>query len=332
MAMDVELSGELARLVQAGVVRDNDVSALRELVWSDDKLSANVVDALFMLTERCEINSPVWNDFFIEAVEQFLLHQSAPHGFLDEGGAEWLRDRIAKGGCIASLCEMELLVTILENAENAPDRLRAFALSEIETTIKTGLGSTRRDPNPREGCVDEAEVALLRRLIFASGSEGATIVSTSEADMLFRIKAATYRGTNAPGWMTLFVQGVGNHLMAHSDYRPLSIDEARRLNAEMDYATPDIFGFLKRTLPTELIGRGTIVDAFKSIFPAVVDPLAKSMAVDASRALTAEEAGWLKQHIAADGQTDEYEKALLTFIVEETGTMPSALSGLRRYG
>jgi hypothetical protein len=34
-------------------------------------------------------------------------------------------------------------------------------------------------------------------------------------------------------------------------------------------------------------------------------------------------------HIAADGQTDEYEKALLTFIIEESGNLPPVLEALR---
>jgi hypothetical protein len=328
--MDVELSGALAKLVQAGRVEDSDISNLRELVWADEHLSTKTMDALFMLLRKCEIDSAVWNDFFIEAVEHYLLHQKAPHGLIDEGGAIWLRDHIASDGHVQTLCELELLVTILENADNAPDRLKSFALSEIERVIVSGVGATRLNQPLRPNCVEDGEAVMLRRLIFASGGEGAIIVTSAEADMLFRIKDQTLQSDNAPSWMTLFVQAVGNHLMAHSDYRPLSFDEARRLHAEMDDATPNIFGFLKRTLPTEMMGRGTIVDAFKSLFPAERDPFAKSLSVDASRAITPEEAGWLKQHIVADENTDDYEKALLTFIVEESGSVPSLLTSLRR--
>ncbi len=330
--MDVELSGALAKLVQAGKVTSADISDLRELVWADEYLSTNAVDALFMLLRKCEIDTPVWDDFFIEAVEHYLLHQNAPHGFIDEGGAQWLRDHVASEGHVQTRCEIELLVTILENAENAPDRLLSFTLAEIETVIVSGIGATRLNQSPRPNCVDDVEAHMLRRLILTSGSEDAIIVSSGEADMLFRIKDQTLDGDNSPEWKTLFVQAVGNHLMAHSDYRPLSIDEARRLHAEMDNATPNIFGFLARTLPSDMIGRGTIVDAFKSLFPAEPDAFSKSLSIDSARAITAEEAGWLKQQIAADGQTDDYEKALLTFIVEESGSMPSQLTSLRRAG
>jgi hypothetical protein len=329
--MDVELSGELARLVQAGSIRDNDINRLREFVWAEDMLAATTIDSLFMLLKRCEIDSPVWNDFFVEAVEHYLLHQVAPHGLLKDGGAEWLRDKIAPHGRIKTLCELELLVTVIENAENGSDRLRSFALSEVETTIITGEGPTRRGAGVRERCVDEAEVAMLRRLILGN-AEDAVVVSSADSDLLFRIKKETVRSMNAPSWKTFFVQAVGNHLMLHSDYLPLSIDEARRLSAEINRHAPDLYDFLTRTVPSDLIGRGTIVDAFKSIFPTEPDPFAKTLTVEGARQFSSEEAGWLKLHIAADPQTDEFEKALLTYVVEETGNMPSILAGLRRHG
>lgn len=329
IAMDVELSGALAKLVQAEKVTSADISELRELVWAEDLLSTRTMDALFMLLRKCEIDTPVWDDFFIEAVEHYLLHQKAPQGFIDETSTAWLRDHITSEGHVQTRCEMELLVTILENAENAPDRLKSFVLAEIESVIVSGVGATRLNQPLRTNCVDDAEARMLHRLIFAS-SEDANIVSSGDADMLFRIKDQTLAGNNSPEWMMLFVQAVGNHLMAHSDYRPLSIDETRRFHTEMDNATPNIFAFLARTLPADMMGRGTIVDAFKSLFPTEVDAFAKSLAVENSRRINVEEAGWLKQHIAADEQTDEYEKALLTFIVEEAGSVPSQLTSMRR--
>ncbi|MFM9852742.1 MAG: hypothetical protein ACKVOJ_08075 [Sphingomonadaceae bacterium] len=329
--MDVELSGELARLVQAGTVRDNDINRLRELVWADDVLAPTTIDSLFMLLKRCEIDSPVWTDFFVEAVEHYLLHQVAPHGLLKDGGAEWLRDRIAPQGRIKTRCELELLVTVIENAENGSDRLRMFALSELETTIMTGEGPTRRGAGVREGCVDEAESVLLRRLIMGNGEE-AVIVSSTDADLLFRIKSQTARSINTPSWKPLFIQAVGNHLMTHSDYLPLSVEEARRLIFEIEQQSPDLFSFLTRTLPIDMIGRGTIVEAFKSLFPVTHDPFAKTLAVESAQQFSSEAAGWLKQQFAIDPQTDEFEKALLTYIVEETGNMPAMLAGLRRHG
>lgn len=328
--MDEELTELLARLMRASTVTDGDVMMLRDAIWTDETIAEPVVDALFRLNDHLEVATPAWTDFFIEAVEYFLVDQCPPQGFVDERCAEWLRSRIDKNGRVASLAEIELLVAVIERAETAPDILRDFAIAQIEDAIITGEGPTRTDGTVRPACVDAIEVELLRRLIFASGGEGAVIVGPYEADLLVRIKDATLAGDNASSWMRLFVQGVGNHLMAHSDYRPLPREEAVRLGAFLDEYTPSLSRFFRRMVPGEMIGCGTIADAFKQLFPRVEDRFAKRLALDNSHLITPQEAGWLKTHIAADDQIDSYEKALLTFIFDEAEHVPSLLESVRR--
>ncbi len=328
--MDKELIELLTKIAEAGRVTEGNVMALRELVWTEDALDVTVVEALFALNDDLPEYSAVWTDFFIESVEYYLLDQCMPQGFLDDDRAYWLHERIDKNGLVVSQTEIELLVSILEHAESVPDNLRCYVLEQIEAIIVSGRGPTRQSKGWSPNRVDEAEVELLRRAIFAGGGEGAVVVGNEEADMLFRIKDATLASDNAPGWMMLFVQGVGNHLMAHSDYRPLSIEEAVRLNQFMDDYTPSLGGFFKRTLPREMFGAGTIVEAFKSLFPKQEDQFAKTLALEHSHLVTSEEANWLKTQIAADGQTDDYEKALLAFIVDESRDAPSILEAMRK--
>jgi hypothetical protein len=328
--MDEELVELLTQIAEAGRITEGDVMALRDLVWTEEALDVSVIEALFALNDDLNEYSPIWTDFFIEAVEYYLLDQCMPQGFLDEDRAYWLHERIDKNGLVGSRTEIELLISVLEHAESVPDNLRCYALEQIEAIIVSGQGPTRNGQDCVPNRVDEAEVELLRRAIFAGGGEGAVVVGNEEADMLFRIKDATLASENAPGWMALFVQGVGNHLMAHSDYRPLSNEDAVRLNQFMDDYTPSLGGFFRRTLPREMIGTGTIVDAFKSLFPKQEDRFAKKLALDHRDLVTAEEAVWLKTQIAADGQTDDYEKALLTFVVDESRDAPSILETMRK--
>ena len=328
--MDEELIELLTHIAGAGHATEGDVMTLRELVWTEDALDVRVIDALFALNDDLPEYSAIWTDFFIEAVEYYLLDQCTPQGFVDEDRAYWLHERIDKNGLVGSRTEIELLISILEHAESVPDNLRFYALEQIEAVITSGHGPTRHGKDWVPNRVDQAEVELLRRAIFAGGGEGAVVVGNEEADMLFRIKDATLASDNAPGWMTLFVQGVGNHLMAHSDYRPLSNEDAARLNQFMDDYTPSLGGFFKRMLPREMIGAGTIVEAFKSLFPKQEDRFAKTLALEHRGLVTTEEAGWLKTQIAADGQTDDYEKALLTFVIDESRDAPSILEAMRR--
>ena len=328
--MDQELAELLARLSQAGRASEGDVLALRELVWEDDLIPQPVLDALFTLNDRLDDQSDVWTKFFVEAVTHFMLHQQEPRGFLDDGSADWLMRRVDRFGGAISPSELELIVSLIEDAEGAPEKLKNYALHQIEQSVLSGRGPTRDGKTLRPCCVDEAEALMLRRLIFAGGGEGATVVGSQEADLLFRIKDATLGGSNHPAWLQLFVQGVGNHLLSHSDYRPLTRDEAIALNAEMDRNTPSVAGFFRRMLPEARRGHGTIVEAFKAVFPGRPDPAEGDGPVEVSSAISFEEAGWLKTHIAADGEIDIYEKALLTFALEEVGNLPSMLETLRR--
>lgn len=328
--MDEELTELLARLMRAGTVSNGDVMMLRDAVWTDESIPESVVDALFTLNDALTSHSTVWTDFFIEAIEYYLVDQCVPQGFVDDSCADWLQARVDKNGRVTSLTELELLVAIIERAESTPEDLRQYAITQIEHVIISGEGPTRSDEVLRPNTVDAVEVELLRRLIFAGGGEGAIIVDTAEADLLFRIKDATLNGDNASSWLRLFVQGVGNHLMAHCDYRPLSRDEALAFEQFMDDDAPNLGRFFKRMLPSDKIGYGTIAEAFKSLFPKTEDRFAKRLAIDNSHLITPEEAGWLKTHIAADEEIDVYEKALLTFIFDEAEHAPSMLDSFRR--
>jgi hypothetical protein len=328
--MDEELTELLARLMQAGTVTNGDVMMLRDAVWTDESIPEPVVDALFTLNDTLTSHSTVWTDFFIEAIEYYLVDQCVPQGFVDETCADWLQARVDKNGKVASLTELELLVSIIERAESAPEDLRQYTIAQIENVIVSGEGPTRTDGIIRPNCIDAVEVELLRRLIFAGGGEGAIIVDSREADLLFRIKDTTLHGDNATSWLRLFVQGVGNHLMAHSDYRPLSRDEALNLQDFMDNDAPSLGRFFKRMMPSDKIGYGTITEVFKTLFPKPEDRFAKRLALDNSHLITPEEAGWLKTHITADEEVDAYEKALLTFIIDEAEHAPAMLEGFLR--
>lgn len=321
--MHVELTELLTRLLQADEIAPGDVIELREHVWGDDEMIAQpVAEVLFKLNGRLKGHSRAWTEFFVETITHFMVGQSEPRGFVTEENANWLRGMIDKAGRIGSMPEMEALVGTLEKAENAPEWLKNYALDQIEQAVLTGEGATRTEDTISPNQVNGKEVALLRRLIFAPCSLRGDAVSREEADRLFRIKDATLHSDNSPGWKLLFVQGVGNYLMAHSDYRPMTSDEALRRQQDIGTSSPNVLGFMKRMIPDAMWGTGTLVDAMRAVFPGQADPENHARALSASRAITVEEAAWLKANIAADSETDEYEQALLAFIIDEAGAMP----------
>jgi hypothetical protein len=292
----------------------DDVLALRRAIWPDGAVSDEEASALFELNRAARDAGPEWAGFFIEAMTEYVVNQRPPRGYVDEAAAKWLIAAIERDGAAAGAVDLALVVKILETALNCPEALKAWALDRIEAAVLTGEGPTRDGP-ARPNVIDEAEVALLRRIVFAAGGEGACTVGAEEAELLWRLKDACLDADNAPGWKTLFVQAVGNHLMAYSDYKPLEREEAARLEAFVDDHRSSALGFFAR------MGRTGPAEGVRDLLNPAREPNAADhdAAVHAAAAITGAEKTWLDAHVDADHRSDPYEDALLAFIAEESG-------------
>ena len=209
-----------ASLKSGRPVTPEDVLAVRRAIWPDGRVSDTEAGFLFDLNRLIETPSAEWRDFFLDALTDYVVNQKAPRGYVDEANAAWLIAEVEQDGEQVTRLEIELVVKVIERALNCPARLRSWALAQLEEAVVRGSRT-----------VDAGECALLRRLVFAPGGEGALVVGADEAEALWRLKDACLDRDNAPEWKTLFVQAVGNHLMAWSSYKPLARDEAARLEA-----------------------------------------------------------------------------------------------------
>ncbi|WP_034158339.1 hypothetical protein [Sphingomonas sp. ERG5] len=300
-----------AKLKAKAELTSDDTLALRRVAWPDGVIEPAEAEAIFDLNTSVKGKSRDWVDFFVEAMTAYLVEQQSPKGYVDDAKAAWLMAKIDSDGRVDSLGELELLVKVLESATNVPETLKTYALRQIETIVLTGTGPTRDGGSLDAGSINAAEVKLLRRVVYAQASDGPALVSRAEADMLFRIKDATLAAANAPEWQTLFVQAVGNHLMAHGDYHALSRERATELDTFMNDTRSGVGGFLGR-----LAGSG-VSDGFRSIFGEKPQEVDHDAAVAADRAIIADEQAWLTSRINADQGLDSLEKALLAFIVAE---------------
>ena len=195
-------------------VSSEEVLRLRRTFWADGKVSPEEAAELFALNAGA-VPTNEWADFFVEALCEYLIARGEPRGHVADADAGWLIAQIDHNGRIESHAELELLVKLFERAEHVPESLKHFALREIEQTVLTGSGPTRRAGEVVPGEIGDAEAQLLRRLVFAPGSDGPARVSAAEADLLFRLKEATLGADNSSEWQRLFVQGLANHLMAY---------------------------------------------------------------------------------------------------------------------
>jgi len=301
---------DFAAALKAGkAISAEDVLAIRRWVWPDGAISDGEAEAMFTLHRLARDAGAGWADFFIEAIGEHVVNGKSPRGYVDDAGAAWLIGEIEHDGARIGATDLELVVKVLETALNAPDALRKWALAQIESSVLNGEGPTRQG-DVRPGVVDEAEVALLRRIVFAAAGDGALVVSEAEAEMLWRLKDATLKADNAPGWKQLFVQAVGNHLMAYSAYKPLEREEAARLDAFAADHKSSVLGFFGRMRSAS--PRDGLRDLFKDEAHHY-DP----DQVGAARAVTDDEQAWLNRHVDADGARDPYEEALLAFVEED---------------
>lgn len=283
---------------------------LRSEVWSSGTVSPAEAEKLFELN-RTTAPSTDWTDFFVEAICEFLLSQGEPRGYVTEDEATWLLRHVNRDSKVETRSELELIVKLLERAEYAPASLRRFALRAIEQTVLTGKGPTRSG-RAKKGYIDDSEISLIRRLIFAPAGDGPAKVSAAEAEMLFRLKDATLGKDNSPEWKKLFVQGVANHLMAHQDYVPSSPSEEMRL--EKPYESHP-FGHVLSHLG-QLPSAHELHDAvFGENQDQKIAGFNAEVAADAE--VTGGERDWLKRLYDQDHKRDDFEQALLDFLAED---------------
>lgn len=306
---------ELARQAAAdGAITGEEVLALRRAAWPDGRIDQTEAEAILAINDVVAEKSAEWTDFLVEAVGEFVLNGTEPKGYVADETADWLIARLDHDGVLDSVAELELLVRVLEKALGTPDRLKDYALAQIERAVLTGEGPTRDGGALSTGSITEAECKLLRRVIFASGGDRPSAVSMAEAEMLFRLKDASLGQPHAAEWQRLFVQGVANYLQGWTGGRPLSRNRAAQLESFMNDHSHGLGNFFGRM---SQVGARDLASAARDVIggskPAVRDYAAEA---DSDAALTSPEKAWLDGRLEADGRLDPLEEALLAFLAE----------------
>ena len=312
--MSMEFGKLAAAAAAEGIMSADEILALRQLGWADGKMDPEEAEALFTANDACTAPSAEWCDFFVDAMAAFVVNTVEPKGYVDDETADELIARIDRDGRLGSMAELELLIHVLEIATNVPERLKAYALSQIEEAVLHGDGPTRHGELSPQG-INQSECTLLRRLIFAPAGDRPAAVSQREAEMLFRIKDACLYEVNSPEWEQLFVQGVANYLFGFGGHEPLSHQRAEELEKFMVQECAGIGIFLGRMLTS----KPDVDGAFGSLLDIGSHAPEVDLQIEEAEELTAEEGHWLTEMLEADEELDPMEKALLARIAEETG-------------
>ena len=322
-------------LVKKGSISALDVADLREDVFKDSVVDKEEAEAVFHLDHACKVKDPAWTQFYVDALTDYFVWQAKPAGYISTEQAEFLIDNITCDGKIDGASELELLLNVLHWARSCPEELSLFVLEAVREAVlspKTRAFGFRGAP----AVITEADVEIIRTLIYAGGGGGGFTVNRREADLLFDLNDASRPAKNAPGWQDLFVKAIANHLMfPRGAPEAADAEEVQRREA-----------WLKE--------RGAVGRLFKAIGESMASgdvPLRRSwhetdifgskaargereredrQLVEAleREAIDEEEAKWLIGRIRLDGVMQPNERALLEFLKDNAPSVPPSLTAL----
>jgi hypothetical protein len=320
------LTDLVSAVSKAGRITAEDVLAFRKAYYHDGRITPVEADAIFTANTACKEAHPSWSVFFSEALCDYTVHQMQPHGHVNADNAAWLMSHIDRDGRVDSATELDLLVAILEQAKTVPETLAAYALAQVKHAVISGTGPLRSGKTLLAGVVDEADVELLRRILFAYAGGGNIAVTSAEADVLFDINDATAKGSNHPAWQELFAKAIANHLMFASNHAPVSREEALRRDAWVSDTSTSVGGFVTSMVKTlRDIYR---VANFKETDTQRQRREAYFGAMRVAEDITEPEARWLTDRITRDGHISEAERAALLFIKQEAAHIHPSLAAL----
>ena len=316
-----------AAICTRGTLTSADVAAIRRGYYQDGIVSESEADALFAIEQSCAATPADWGPLFVEALTDYLVRQVKPQGYVTAENAAWLVERIAIDGKIQSRNEFDLVVSILDEARWAPASLPVLALGQVRDAVADGKGPLRMGAKPALGVVTAADVAALRRILYASGGDGNIAITRAEAEVLMDIGDAADESLSDPAWTDLYAKAIANHLMAASGFAPPRREEALRHESWLE-AEPELGGFLADMVRSGLRG---VWDAYST--PGIEDlALARleeqKRAILLSETVTAPEADWLAERINRDGRISEAEQALLGFIKANSPNIDPAMDKL----
>ena len=307
----------LTNILRTSHFDNADVLEIRRAVFEDGHITVQEADMLFQINNL--FNKPdTWYDLFLEGVTHFLVRQTMPHGYINQANAAWLMARIDHDGVVETRTELELLLYVMKTANNVTDELEEYALKQVKKSVLEGRGYLARARGELvPGVIGEAEVDMLRRVLYACSSEGGVGISMREAETLFDINDAVTDAENSDSWQRLFVGAIANHIMVTAAWNEPDMQEA-----------------LRREKWLEAPSSGFVVPSFKGLGSAIkslfVDPPyeythANSASIKSAERVTASEAHWLVERLNRDGKLDANERALLRFLRDESPEIHESL-------
>lgn len=326
--MSAAASLQVEGMLATGAISSSDVARLRRVLHEDGIVSPVEADTLLRLNKHCAAKAAEWDEFFVEALTDYIVFQEVPLGYVNASNADWLIGRVSSNGLVNSKAEFDMIVNVIDKARWAPVSLATFALQQVKHAVVSGRGALRQGKSAGPGVVTAGEVDVLRRILYAFGGDGHVAVTRDEADILFDIDEAVAGAPANPAWTDFFVKAVANVVMASSGYRVPSREEALRQEAALIHPEQQtsVLAFLLSMVRANL----------NSVRDAYCDQTAEERAlarlehqrieIITNEQITEVEADWLASRIGRDGRLTPSETALVTYLKQESPKIHPALT------
>lgn len=323
------------RVGVSGKVEAADVLAVRRAVYGGDCLVSRAeAEAVYAVERARRGHCREWSEFFVEALTDFVLNQELPVGYLSAENAAWLEGQIKLRKEPSMDGDMAIVANMIERASEVPASFAAFALRLAKEAVIYGDGADAKGRVHASGRVDEADVAMLKRILWGAGSEGLLAVSRDEAEALFAIADATTGAANVPEFDDLFGKAIGNYLLGATGRAVPSRETALRWQTPAQYKVDVV-----QSLSQILRERGKINPKFlkdtqaTSLAQEVEDEHARlnvkrDVEIEVAAIMTPEKASWLTDRIEKNGLMNGPEKALVKFIEREASNLGVDLTGV----
>ncbi len=114
-------------LLADGVIDAAEVAQLKEVLYADGVIDKEEADFLFELNDAVsgKDNAPEWNEFFTQAICDFLLKDEVSPGEIDPEEEAWLIAKVNNDGQVDE-AEKALLKAIKAQAKSFPAGLEAL--------------------------------------------------------------------------------------------------------------------------------------------------------------------------------------------------------------
>ena len=329
--MSILRSVSVDDMVSRGSIREQDVVRMRQSFYDDGLIGRDEAENLIRLNGACPVQDAAWAPFFVQAMSDFIVNQAEPEGYVTSANADWLIAVIAPEGEVRTKTELDLLLHVLDTARWSPERLVRFALEEVRRAVVEGDGPLRAHGTRSMGKITDAEVELVRRVLYAFGGDGNIAITRAEAEVLIAIEESLAEGTPSAAWTDLFVKAMANVILAASGYAPPSREEALRSDAWLksrgDLSASNLVGAMVSN------SLGSVWNAYceqSSEERALARLERQRIEIITNEEITEGEAAWLVERLTRDDKLTPTELALIDYLRREATMLHPALVDLVR--